>query len=143
MVSSEIKLLFNIEYDCSISGYENELIQAFLNIINNSKDVLLNKQKNEPRYIFVETKNDNNNILLTFKDNGGGIGEDILDKIFEPYFTTKHQSQGTGIGLYMTRKIVVEQNGGTLNVENVEFEYEGVSYRGASFNIILKCCNGV
>ena len=70
-------------------------------------------------------------------DTAGGISEDIINKIFIPYFTTKHQSQGTGLGLAMVDKIIRERHNGSISVYNKEFTYNSKSYKGACFSIIL------
>ena len=72
---------------------------------------------------------------LTLMDNGGGIKPQVIDKIFEPYFTTKHKSIGTGIGLYMVKQIVEKQMGGSIEVRNGAWEYEGAEFFGAIFMI--------
>ena len=76
------------------------------------------------------------NLVLEIKDNAGGIPEDIIDRIFEPYFTTKYQSQGTGIGLYMSNQIIVGMEG-FISVLNEEFEFGGKIYNGAVFKITI------
>ncbi len=116
---------------------ENLLIQALINLYNNSKDALLDKRYD--RYFFVVVKKNMNSIVIKIKDNGGGIKPDILDKIFEPYFTTKHESVGTGIGLYMTNQLITKQMKGEISVENVKVIENGIEYDGTEFTIILKC----
>ena len=124
--------------DSEILGYENELIQILLNIINNSYDAFNNlKNSNLEKFIFFEVNESKNNIEIKVKDNAGGIPEDILNKIFEPYFTTKHQAIGTGIGLYMCMEIITKQMQGKIFVDNKEYEYKDKSYKGAQFTIIL------
>jgi len=132
-----IKLITNETPDCSLDGFPNEVIQSFINIINNAKDVILEKEKE--KLIFL-TSNfvDGDRICIEITDCGGGIPQEIADKIFEPYFTTKHQAQGTGIGLYMTRQIIVDHNDGQIEVENKKFEYHGHEYFGANFKIYFR-----
>jgi len=117
-------------------GYGNELAQALINLLNNAKDALENQQNDERKLIIVSTKEEDGNIVLSVQDSGGGIPEEIVNKIFEPYFTTKHSSQGTGIGLYMTQEIV-KHMGGKVNVKNKTFIYDGQSYFGAYFEIVI------
>jgi signal transduction histidine kinase len=75
--------------------------------------------------------------IIKIRDNAGGIENNILEKIFEPYFTTKHSSHGTGIGLYMSKEIVQKSMYGSLSVENISFEYDNTMYKGAEFVIEL------
>lgn len=122
--------------DLKINGYENELIQVFMNIINNARDILETKEEQE-KYIFIDGYEKNGEIIITIKDNAGGVPETIIEKIFEPYFTTKHKTQGTGIGLYMSEKIIHAHMGGQLSVSNETFTYKDHSYTGACFKIVL------
>ena len=79
------------------------------------------------------------NIIYIFvKDNAGGIPADIISKIYEPYFTTKHKSQGTGLGLSMTYKLITEGMNGKIEVSNKEFTYENKIYIGAEFVISIE-----
>ncbi len=128
-----IKQINNLQ-NIKIQSYENELIQALNNIINNAKDAMKELDL-ETKYLFCNSYVENNYAIITIQDNAGGIPDDIMDKIFEPYFTTKHQSQGTGLGLYMTHQIITESLMGEIFVENVSYEYEDVNYTGARFTI--------
>ena len=131
-----IDIIPNLEDNITIDGYENELTQCLINLFNNSKDAF-----NEPnvikRLFFISSYIKDNKIHILIKDNAGGIPEDILPKVFEPYFTTKHQSQGTGLGLHMTYNIIKDSMNGTINVHNVKFMYDGKNYNGAEFTIML------
>ena len=119
-----------------VNGHENELTQAILNIIKNSNTALIQNNKEDERFIFITiTKNDK--ISITVRDNAGGIPEDIIDKIFEPYFTTQHQARGTGLGLYTTHQIIVDNMKGHIDVQNIEFEYLHKQYKGAQFHMTL------
>ncbi len=93
------------------------LLQVLISILNNSKDALI-INKIENKWIKYELIKKENLILITIEDNAGGIDEKILDKIFNPYFTTKHQSQGTGVGLYSGYDIIVNKLDGNLYVKN-------------------------
>jgi signal transduction histidine kinase len=130
--SKDIEIIKNIE-GVEFESYENELIQALINILNNSRDELI--KKDGERFIFVDAFEKDNFINIIIKDNAGGVIKENLDKIFEPYFTTKYKSQGTGIGLYMTEEIITKHLNGTICVENVEFTYNEKEYFGAQFTI--------
>ena len=123
--------------DVKINSFENELIQVLINILNNARDELIKKDKDYEKLIFIDVLKNQKNLLVQIKDNAGGIPTDIITRIFEPYFTTKNQSQGTGIGLYMSREIISKSMNGEINTKNVTFEYEGKSYEGALFEIII------
>jgi len=120
-----------------INGSSSELAQVFLNILNNAKDIL-NEKDLEDRVVLVEIFQDNQDAVVRIVDNAGGIPEDIQLKIYEPYFTTKHKSQGTGIGLFMSKKIIEQHFNGMLYSQNKEFEVDGKKYFGAEFNIRIK-----
>jgi signal transduction histidine kinase len=113
-------------------GYPNELGQAILNIINNAKDALIELDK-EHKYIEIELLNRENTIYLLIKDNAGGIAEDIQEKIFDPYFSTKKDKNGTGLGLYMTKMIIDEKLHGKIYFYNTD--------EGVTFEIQLKELN--
>ncbi|MDZ7817248.1 MAG: ABC transporter substrate-binding protein [Aliarcobacter sp.] len=130
----QITLVRNI-LNINFSTYENELIQVLMNILINAKDALENKESE--KLILIKVKRSKENLIITIKDNAGGINEDIIDKIFEPYFTTKHQFKGTGIGLYMSKLIVEKHLNGQISVQNVSYEFNNTTYKGALFKITL------
>jgi len=105
------------ECQCEIYGYKRELLQVILNILNNAQDVLIDKKIQVPLVQLLLSENEQS-IYIMIHDNGGGIPEAIINKIFDPYFTTKHESVGTGIGLYMSKKIITTHFNGTLEVMN-------------------------
>lgn len=131
-----VQMNFDIEKNVYINVNQNLLIQALLNIYNNALDAL--KERNHKRVIFISAEKEEDSVKIKIKDNAGGIPKQYMEKIFDPYFTTKHQSQGTGIGLYMTHQIIVKQLKGTITVENVEYDYNSEKYTGAEFTITLK-----
>lgn len=133
--ADKIKFIKDIE-DFKILNYDNALIQVFINIFSNAKDAFKDNDVDE-KLIFIDVFNDEYNATIQIKDNAGGIPSKIINKIFEPYFTTKHKSQGTGIGLYMTRDIITNLLSGSIIVENKEFTYKNINYIGAEFTIIL------
>ncbi len=98
-------------------GNKNLLSQVILNLLGNAKDVLTAKDS-ENKSVLLSLKSNNTMLTISIKDNGGGISEDIINKIFDPYFTTKHQSQGTGLGLYMSKQIIQQYFNGTIEVSN-------------------------
>jgi PAS domain S-box-containing protein len=112
---------------------ETELIHVFINIINNAIDAF--EDVTTEKFIFIQTQQTSNAIVITIKDNAGGIDPNVLNLVFDPYFTTKDASQGTGIGLYMCKEIVVKHLHGKIDVKNVLFDYEGKSYKGCEFTI--------
>jgi len=133
----ELIIELDMEENLEITSYPNELTQIIINIINNAKDALKEK-KVKNKYIFISTKKENDKyIQISIKDNAKGIKSEIIDKIFDPYFTTKHQSQGTGLGLYMTQKIVKESLKGEIDIHNTTYTYKGENYTGAQFIIKL------
>ncbi len=134
--NNEIKVILELEDDINIIGYGNELTQCLINIFNNAKDVLVDINS-EDRFIFIKTKLENDKAIICIQDTAGGIPEDILPKIFEPYFTTKHQSQGTGLGLHMTYNLIVDGMGGNIVAKNSNIDYNSKQYTGAKFLITL------
>ncbi len=132
-----IHIVLDLDESIEVNGYENELTQCFINIFNNAKDVLVEIEDSSERYIFITTSIEDDKVVIKIKDNGGGIQEDILPKIFEPYFTTKHQSQGTGLGLHMTYNLIVEGMNGTIEAKNICFDYEDKNYNGVEITITL------
>ncbi|MEA2099900.1 MAG: HAMP domain-containing sensor histidine kinase, partial [Campylobacterota bacterium] len=122
--------------DVEIFALENELTQAILNIIKNAKDIIV-ALDNSKKLIFINAYKIKDNVIIEIIDNGGGVPKEIKDKIFEPYFTTKHKSQGTGIGLYMTESIITKHLHGEIGVENVEYKHNDIDYLGAKFTIKL------
>ncbi len=115
--SNFIKIVYTSE-DCIFNENESQLSQALLSIVSNAQDAFDIKHIKHKRYLYIDLKQKDNEIIIILKDNAGGIPEDIIDKIFEPYFTTKFKSQGTGIGLYMAKMIIERNMGGELKVKN-------------------------
>ena len=125
----------NIEIDIDLDdefksyGYPSELQQVIVSILNNAKEAFVNKKVSYPKiYVRVDRIDEYNHIYIC--DNAGGIDIDIIDKIFEPYFTTKYKSQGTGLGLYISKLIIEGSLGGELGVKNV--------VGGACFHISIR-----
>jgi len=112
--NNKIKLNIDVLNLKEFMSYENELVQVVLNMMKNSEDVLTQKGIENPEINIVV-----DNMILKISDNGGGIPEKILDKIYDPYFSTKLDKEGTGLGLYMSKIIVDEHCGGVLSVKNI------------------------
>ena len=129
-----IKLILDLDNNIVVEGNPNQLIQCLINIFNNSKDALQEKNPDESLF-FISSQKEDNKIILKIRDNAGGIPENILSKIYEPYFTTKHQSQGTGLGLHMTYRLITESMCGKIDASNIEFNYNQKIYKGAEFKI--------
>ncbi len=102
--------------DIEVLGITNELTQVIINLINNSKDAFIHNSI-LLREISIIIKKENNFAIIEVQDNAGGIAKENLEKIFEPYFTTKHKSRGTGLGLFMSRMICERGLNGTLDVK--------------------------
>lgn len=112
-----IEIKVSIDEDAVISGYKNEYEQVLLNILSNAKDAILSNGIKDGQ-INISLKNNENNAQLIISDNGGGILVEPIEKIFEPYASTKEQANGTGIGLYMAKMIIEKNMGGKLEARN-------------------------
>ncbi len=112
--------------EMKLLGYENEMKQVFLNLVNNAKDAILGCREHGlmgpgvKGLITVDFEHPGERVVIRVTDNGGGISADILDRIFEPYFSTKEPGRGTGIGLYMSKMIIENNMGGRLTARNVD-----------------------
>lgn len=117
LADNDIMVCFDPFEKFEFFGYKNELKQIIFNIVNNSKDAIESNGITSGKITF-SIKQDERKIVIRIKDNGGGISKDVIQKIYEPYFTTKHKSKGTGIGLYMCKMIIEESFGGTIRLFN-------------------------
>ncbi|MDA3947090.1 MAG: ABC transporter substrate-binding protein [Helicobacteraceae bacterium] len=133
--NNQIEIVVMIE-PCRITYNESLLIQSLLNIYNNALDAIIENQSVH-KYFFIETTCNADGVVIMLKDSGGGIDDEILLKIFEPYYTTKHKSKGTGLGLYITYRIITEHFNGEVSVHNADYEYSGLKLRGAEFVITI------
>ena len=115
---SGVRIEADISAQIRLYGFPEDIKQVVLNLLNNAKDAILSHGIAEGVIRVDASITDDNRLRLNVCDNGGGIEEEVIDKIFEPYFTTKHKAQGTGIGLYMSRRIVEERLGGTIGASN-------------------------
>ena len=119
-----------------ICSFENELIQCLINIFNNAKDALY-ESPNQDKHILIYVLENSTNIQIGIQDNAGGIPGEIIDKIFEPYFTTKSKRQGTGLGLHMSYKLITELMMGSIAVSNKSYIRDNLEHSGANFMITL------
>ena len=129
MKNNNIKIIKEYKIDKKLFLFKNEIMQVILNILKNSEDNFIEK-KISNRQINISTKKYRNDYLISIKDNGGGIEENIINKIFDPYFSTKDEKNGTGLGLYMSKVIIKKHNNGRLSVKNTK--------DGVCFKIVLK-----
>jgi len=132
----DIHIVLDLQKDIEISGFENELIQCLINIFNNAKDAML-ENNIEKKYFFVSNFIYDNTVVILLKDNAKGIPQSILTKIFDPYFTTKHKSNGTGLGLHMTYNMITGGMDGDIKVKNTNYVYKDEDLTGAEFTISL------
>ena len=124
-----IKVEIDVDKEIKIYGYKSEFEQVILNILSNAKYVLVENKIKDP-CVCITLKEKDGMACLHIEDNGGGIKTEPIEKVFEPYFTTKESSSGTGIGLYMSKLIIEKNMGGTLRAYNSE--------KGAVFCIEIK-----
>ncbi len=128
ILDNHIKIEKNIHFENDIETYSNEILQALLNILKNAIDHFETTNIESP-YINIKGYEEKRNFIIRICDNGGGIPEKIIDKIFDPYFSTKDDKNGTGLGLYMTKTMIEDHCNGRLEVSN----FNG----GAAFKITL------
>jgi C4-dicarboxylate-specific signal transduction histidine kinase len=100
-----------------INGYQNEFAQVFLNILNNARDAIIERETVDAR-VTITIYSENDSAVVTVADNAGGIPDEVIGKVFDPYFTTKGPQSGTGIGLFMSKTIIEKNMGGKLTVRN-------------------------
>jgi len=118
--------------DPAIHAFRNEFAQVLLNIFNNAGDALAGRARIDSK-ITITFGSEEDYTVVTIADNAGGIPEEIMHKIFDPYFTTKGPQQGTGLGLYMSKNIIEKNMGGKLTVQNIA---DGAEFR-------IEVCNGI
>ncbi|MGB5866571.1 MAG: hybrid sensor histidine kinase/response regulator [Arcobacteraceae bacterium] len=126
----------SIDDDIIFFGNRSKFIQILLAIITNSKDAFLERSLDQ-LLLFINATIENNQCKLELYDNTGGISLDVIDRIFEPYFTTKYKSQGRGLGLYLVKKTIQELFGGSISVSNFEYVYDQTEQKGVKFEIFL------
>ena len=123
---TELETIFDSKDEVEI--FQNETMQVILNILKNAEDNFVDKNISNPKIIITTSRKDNE-FKITIQDNGGGIPEDIIGNIFDPYFSTKNEKNGTGLGLYMSKTIIEEHHDGRLSVSNQN--------DGAYFEIVI------
>ncbi|MCK5536425.1 MAG: HAMP domain-containing histidine kinase, partial [Bacteroidales bacterium] len=126
--NENIKLIEDLNCKDSFTTHTVELKQVILNLIKNAEEALLGNGVKDPT-IKIVTYTEENNYILEVRDNAGGVPKDIIDNIFDPYFSTKKNKDGSGLGLYMSKTIIEEHCEGTLSVSNDK--------NGAIFKIVL------
>ncbi len=129
IVAKHIMLVKSLKCNDKMSTYASEVKQVILNLLKNAEDALIDTETSDPT-IVLSTYRDGNRLILEVSDNAGGIPESIIGQIFDPYFSTKKEKNGTGLGLYMSKIIIEEHCGGTLSVYNND--------KGAVFKISMK-----
>ncbi|CAA6813283.1 MAG: Unknown protein [uncultured Sulfurovum sp.] len=117
----------DLEEDLTVEGDIGQFNQALLVIFSNAKDAFISKETTK-RLISIKSESVDNTTVIKIRDNAGGIPENVIDRIFEPYFTTKFKDKGTGIGLSMTYNIINKMSG-NIEVNNCE--------NGAEFTIVI------
>jgi len=123
-----IAISTDVRTSATICGHMNELSQVMLNILNNARDALRERQITDPAIVVTVSQQDNMN-LITVADNAGGIPEQVIDRIFDPFFSTKDAAHGTGLGLYMVKSMVEKSMNGAITARNTA--------HGAEFRITL------
>ena len=124
--ANDINTYLDCEEGCTILGYPHEFAQVVFNILTNAKEIIVQRECKE-RSIFLKISNENKRCRIIIEDTAGGIDDELIDKIFEPYFSTKENLIGTGLGLYMSKMIIEKNMKGSLSVQNTE--------KGAAFTI--------
>lgn len=135
-VEHTITLIREYDKNIEVTQFKNELTQCLLNILNNAKDALVEKDIKE-KIVFIKTEKKEEKVYITITDNAGGIPHDILPQIFDDKFTTKDSTDGTGIGLYMTKQMIENHMDGKINAKNVKYIHNNEYYKGAQFTVIL------
>lgn len=123
--AQNIDLETRMEGEATVNGYPSQFAQVILNILFNARDALVERKVDNGR-ILIEGSLEGERLVLTIRDNAGGIPDSILDKVFDPYFTTKGPDKGTGIGLFMAKSIIEKSMGGRITARNCD---DGAEFR--------------
>ena len=124
LISHAITVEYTFNVKEKVEMHQNEIMQVILNIVKNSEDNFLEKKTDNPK-ITIETNNMPAHYEIIISDNGGGIAPNIIDNVFEPYFSTKDEKNGSGLGLYMSKMMIEQHSGGLLQVQNIK---DGVAF---------------
>lgn len=138
--SEEILMLYDLDETLLCLGYPNELSQVLINLIKNAIDALASQETD--KIIRIRSYKKGGWTCIEIQDNGGGIPREIKDRVFEQFFTTKGETSGSGLGLYMSREIIQRHFRGSLEVANQEFPWESQSHFGACFIIKARSNEG-
>ncbi|ACM21908.1 sensor histidine kinase, PAS domain-containing [Geotalea daltonii FRC-32] len=115
---NQISIQLDAAGDPAVNGYPNEYSQVLLNIFLNARDAFVQRDISGPRLVTVRIYMEEGKTVVCIVDNAGGIGEDIMIRIFDPYFTTKGPDKGTGVGLFMSKTIIEKNMNGRITVRN-------------------------
>ena len=126
---AKIDIDYDLNANVEMSAHKNEFMQVILNIVNNAKEQSIEKKIKKAK-IYMKTYYDDDYVFLEISDNAGGIDEKVIDNIFDPYFSTKLEKNGTGLGLYMSNVIIKEHHSGEISVKNIK--------NGVMFTIKIK-----
>lgn len=132
-INKKITLIESVQ-SIEVEQVEYQIQQIFINIFNNAIDAM---QDNSEKLLFVNIYEKDNNLHIKIKDNGVGIDPKEQEKLCEAYFTTKHKYHGTGLGLFVVKNFVTHDMNGSLDINNVEYEYNLERYKGVCVEIIL------
>jgi signal transduction histidine kinase len=127
LTKNNIEIIINRKDIIKINSYYNELSHVILNMISNSIDAL--KKKNYHKLIIINIYKNKDIAVIEFIDNGGGIKDEIIENIFEPYYTTKYKSAGTGVGLYMSKQIIEKHMNGVLKCKNIKYKHKNETFK--------------
>jgi len=117
LLNPEISIEIEVKENPVIYGFQNEFSQVLLNILINARDAFTERETNDPR-VTITIGCEGGSAVVTVADNAGGIPAEIIDRIFDPYFTTKGPQRGTGVGLFMSKTIIEKNMGGRLSARN-------------------------
>ncbi|MGA1931356.1 sensor histidine kinase [Arcobacter sp. YIC-464] len=134
--NNNIQIIKNID-EVELYSYENELLQVLINIIKNAKEQLDKLENSDTKLLYVSAKKIDDKLQIKIEDNGGGIIEENLNKIFDNHFSTKKEEGGSGIGLYMSKQIIQNSMNGEIKAYNNIIEHENTPYKSACFEILL------